>query len=466
MDYLRPEILLSLLMGEEAAKTYLAQAGRRALTAIRLNPLKAQPKDILHFLQEEGFKLAPLSFYPLAYKVSHEPFPISKSFTHFAGLIYLQDPSSMLPPLVLNPKPGEIILDLTAAPGSKTTLIATLMQNEGILVALDNSGKRLRALSHNLERWGVINTGWARMLGEQAGTLFFEYFDKVLVDPPCTALGTLHKSPEILRWWKEGKVIKLARIQERLLISGLKALKPGGILVYSTCTLTPHENEGVINAILERYPVELEEISLSSEFHPSPGLTEFFNFKFSSELAKTIRIYPLENLGEGFFIAKLRKKESLRATTSRQMVKEEGWQSYDVFNQLTTLSEHFGFSLELFTDKMFYLNKHIRLANKDIATFSSPVPLQKGISFARPMGKNWRLTTNGITWLAPYITTNRIELDRPCLKALISGHKLPAPADHTGQQLLTYLNCPLGYGWIKNGRLINQLPTKNLIYQI
>ncbi|MCD6320146.1 MAG: RsmB/NOP family class I SAM-dependent RNA methyltransferase [Candidatus Desulfofervidaceae bacterium] len=463
MDYLQPETLLSLLMGEEATKTYLAQAGRRILTAIRLNPLKARPEDILHFLQEDSFKLTPLSFYPLAYKVDYEPFPISKSFVHFSGLIYLQDPSSMLPPLVLDPKPGEKVLDLTAAPGSKTTLLATLMQNQGMLVALDNSGKRLRALSYNLERWGVINAGWARILGEQAGTVFFECFDKVLVDPPCTALGTLHKSPEILRWWKEGKVMKLARIQERLLISGLKALKPGGSLVYSTCTLTPHENEGVINAILERYPVELEEISLPSDLNPSPGLTEFLNFKFPSALRKTVRLYPLETLGEGFYIAKLRKKGSFQAPTSKPAAKEEHWQSYDVFNQLVTLSEHFGFSLELFADKMFYLNKHIRLTTKSMAAFSSPVPLQKGISFARPMGKNWRLTTNGITWLAPHITQNRVELDSLSLNALISGHNLPAPEGHTGQQLLTHLICPLGYGWIKNDRLISQLPTKDLI---
>ena len=462
MDYLQPERLLSLLMGEKA-KEYIAQAGHKALTVIRLNPLKAKSENILSLLEEEGFKLIPLSFYPYAYQLEYEPFPVSKSLAHFAGLIYLQDPSSMLPALVLSPQPGETVLDLTAAPGSKTTLMATLMENEGVLVACDNSGKRLRALSFNLERWGVINTGWMRILGEQVGNLFFETFDKVLVDPPCTALGTLHKSPEILRWWKEGKVIKLARIQERLLISGLKALKPGGVLVYSTCTLTPHENEGVIQAILERYPVEIETISLPKGFNPTPGLTSFLNFKFSSEMEKTIRLYPLANLGEGFFIAKLRKKESFRGPLkTKELIKEE-WYHYEKFKEITALSEHFRFDPHIFVQKRFFLNNHIRLATQALAEFSSPIPLQKGISFARPMGKKWRLTTNGITWLAPFITQNRIELDRMSLRGLISGHNLPAPSGHEGQQLLTYHECPLGYGWVKNGFLVSQLPARSVI---
>ncbi len=461
-DYLQPESLLTLLMGEKAA-AYITQAGKKKTTYIRLNPLKANPEDIISILEEEGFKLTPLDFYPYAYEVSYEPFPISKGIAYFGGLIYLQDPSSMLPALVLNPSSQDTVLDLTAAPGSKTTLLATLMKAEGILVACDSSAKRLRALSFNLERWGAINAGWARLLGEQIGNLFFERFDKVLVDPPCSALGTLSKSPEILRWWKEGKVIKLARMQERLLISGLKALKPGGTLVYSTCTLTPHENEAVIQAVLERYPVVLEDIKIPLFFKTRPGLTAFASFKFSPQMQKAVRIYPIENPSEGFFIAKIKKKESFRPPLQTKPAVAEKWLSKDQFKELELLSEHFGFNLEVFDNKAFFANNHIRFATQALAHFPSPIALQKGISFARPMGQRWRLTTNGITLVAKFITQNRIELDRTSLKLLIAGHVLPAPEGHQGQQLLVYKNCALGYGWIKNRSLISQLPSREVI---
>ena len=461
MSFLSPQNLLSFLMGEKKAKFYLNQAGKRLFIAIRLNPLKADPKSILAFLSEDGFKFTSLPFYPFAYKIEYEPFSISKSVLHFAGLIYLQDPSSMLPPLVLNPRPGEKVLDLTAAPGSKTTLMATLMENKGVLVAIDSSKKRLKALSYNLKRWGIINTGWARLLGEQVGNLFFETFDKVLVDPPCSALGTLHKSPEVLRLWKEAKVIKLSRIQERLLISGLKALKPGGTLVYSTCTLTPHENEAVIDAILERYPVKIEKIKLPPGFNPSSGLTKFLNFSFSNELENTVRLYPLDNPGEGFFIAKLKKIESFLSPSKRFNSVKEDWQLYMSFKEIFHVFDHFGIPLNTFPSYYFLKHNTIRLTNKDMAEFVSPISLQKGISFARPMGKTFRLTTNGITFLAPFIKKNRIELDRYSLKMLLSGHPLPAPPNHIAQQLITHLNCPLGYGWVKEGKLLNQFPIRS-----
>jgi len=464
LDYLDPTNLLSILMGP-LGREYLSQAGKRRPITIKLNPLKANPANILSFLHEEGFLLRPLPHYDLAYEVEHEPYPLTKSIIHFAGLIYLQDPSSMLPPILLDPRPGEVVLDLTAAPGSKTTLLSTLMENKGAVVAIDNSGKRLQALSYNLERWGVINTGWGRGLAEQIGNIFFECFDKVLVDPPCTGLGTLHKSPEILRWWKGNKVIKLSRIQERILISGLKALKPRGTLVYSTCTLTPHENEGVVNAILERYPVVLEEIKIKN-IPTHPGLVEFINFRFNEELSKAIRIYPLEQEGEGFFIAKLKKMEAFSPPRYKSLPQEHTFflpTDLQIKERIEEIKRHFGLKKDPFPHTAFFLLKrHARIASIKLAGLSSPIPLQRGLSFAHTLKGGWRLTTRGIQWLAPIISENFIELDSKSLRKLLSGHTLCEVSGH-GQQLLTHLGCPLGYGLIKNGQLISQIPSKELI---
>ena len=175
--------------------------------------------------------------------------------------------------------------------------------------------KRLRALGSNLERLGVVNTAIFKLFGEQFGTQYFELFDRVLLDPACTGLGTLHKSPEILSWWTPRHCERMASGQRNLIISAIKALRPGGVLCYSTCTLTPEENEEVIDFALNELPVELEKISLSP-LKVRPGLTKYNGKVYDSTLEKTCRVYPFENGTEGFFIARLRKTGKMNTSKS------------------------------------------------------------------------------------------------------------------------------------------------------
>ncbi len=223
---------------------------------------------------------------------------------HNLGYFYVQEAVSMIPPIVLDPKPGERVLDMCAAPGSKASQIAQYMQNKGVLVANDYTGIRLAPLGINLQRCGVSNCIVTRMHGQ--GFKNFE-FDKILVDAPCSGTGTIRKSLKTLRIWNPVMVKRLAGTQKQLIETGFNNLKEGGTLVYSTCSLEPEEDEGVVDFLLNKYDnAKLEEIEI--DIKRGKPILEFEDKKYSSEVKKCLRIWPQDNNTEGFFVAKIRKK--------------------------------------------------------------------------------------------------------------------------------------------------------------
>ena len=221
--------------------------------SIRVNTLKAKVDDVRRRLEEQGFVLSPVEGIPFAFRVEFYPFEIGRTLEHYLGYIYVQEVSSMLPPIILNPQPGERVLDISAAPGSKTTLLSQLMENRGLVVANDVDVGRTSALASNIDRLGCINTVITQYDGAIFGEKYSGYFDRVLIDAPCSAIGTIYKNREVVRWWSWKNVQKLVRVQRRLIESGFKALKPGGRMVYSTCTITPMENEEVVRYLLDRF---------------------------------------------------------------------------------------------------------------------------------------------------------------------------------------------------------------------
>ncbi len=207
----------------------------------------------------------------------------------------------MLPPLILNPKKGERILDLCAAPGSKTSQLAMMIENTGEIIANDASHTRIYRLDANLKRLGVINTTILRSVGQGLWQKYPNYFDKTLVDAPCSMVGRIQiTDPRTYTDWSIKKVKHLQETQKFLLRSGISSTKPGGIIVYATCTLSKQENEDVITWILkkEQGRVALEEIDLDGiPWMPGIGMPQ------------TKKIFPSQEF-EGFFIAKLRKLSS------------------------------------------------------------------------------------------------------------------------------------------------------------
>jgi NOL1/NOP2/sun family putative RNA methylase len=231
---------------------------------------------------------------------------IGNTIEHCLGYIYVQESASMIPPIILEPKPGERILDVAASPGSKTTQISQMMRNEGAIFANDITGDRLAALGINLQRVGAKNCAITQMRGEQFGNTGIE-FDKILLDAPCSGTGTIRKSLKTIEMWNPDMVRRLSNTQKALIASAFKALRSGGTLVYSTCSNEPEENEGVIDWLLGKFTnAKLQEISL--DIKRSPTILEFEGKSYNPEIGKCLRIWPQDNDTEGFFVAKILKE--------------------------------------------------------------------------------------------------------------------------------------------------------------
>ena len=287
----------------------LLEAYRRPLpTSFRVNTLKMDEYEILEMLKERGVSFKKIPWARYGYLVESNSIDLGKTLEHMLGLIYIQAPISMVPVEVLDPKPGEKVLDLCAAPGSKSTQIAQLLNGLGVLVANDISFERVKALASNLQRFGVLNVIITLMDGRKFPKFGHECFDKVLVDAPCSSLGIVSKNWGIARSWSPEIVERLSKVQRQLIVAGFDCLRPDGELVYATCTLTVEENEMVVQHLLERREnAVLKEIDLPSLKYRC-GIVEWNGMKFYEELRKTIRVMPYDNWAEGFYVARILKE--------------------------------------------------------------------------------------------------------------------------------------------------------------
>lgn len=282
---------------KEACHNYLRRA-------VRVNTLKGPVSKTIKRIESKGWQLTRVPWCKDGFWVSHESGrrDIGNEYEHQLGLFYVQEPASMLPAIVLDPKPNEKILDMCAAPGSKTSQIAMYMKNTGALVANDQTSSRLRALGFNLSKCGVQNTVITQMDGRRISG---NTFDRVLVDAPCSGTGTIQKSLKTLIIWNAHALKRLSNIQKSLVLAAYDNLKPGGVLVYSTCSVEPEENEAVVDYLLKKKHCKIEEIKL--RLNRSTPFLEHNGQKLEAQIKKTLRIWPMDNDTEGFFVAKIRK---------------------------------------------------------------------------------------------------------------------------------------------------------------
>ncbi len=251
---------------------------------------------------ENGINYQSFSWYPLGLKLNLES--PGKLAENLLGYIHIQEELSMVPPLVADPQPGELVLDMCASPGSKTCQIAQMMNNLGRVIANEPSLARIAPLRSNCERLGVMNVAITRYDGRRFPSRPVQ-FDRVLVDAPCSSEGRERRGPGVLCKSSSKRSMDLHRLQADLLRNAIRLTKPGGTVVYSTCTYAPEENELVVESVLDL--ASLERISIPG-LVACPGITEWAGNNLNHELEKTARYYPHLNDTGGFFVAKLVRK--------------------------------------------------------------------------------------------------------------------------------------------------------------
>ncbi len=273
--------------------------------SFRINTLKVDRNKMIERLTMKGWKLKQVPFYENGFVLEEKKYAIGNSIEHFLGYIYKQEVASMIPPVVLNPKEGEIILDMAAAPGSKTTQMAQMMNNKGAIVANERYIQRMTSLRSNLQRLGVKNTIVTMMDGKWFKNTSIK-FDKILLDAPCSGTGIIMKSPRTAKMWSVKTSEVMSNLQKQLIASAVSSLKEGGTLVYSTCSLEPEEDELVVDYAVKKFGLEIEDIKLNG-FKTRKGVEAWNGKELSDGMSKTVRVYPQDNNTSGFFISRLRK---------------------------------------------------------------------------------------------------------------------------------------------------------------
>ncbi len=281
---------------------FLSHLARPLASYLRLNTLRASRGRIMELLAREGVELEP-SPVDLFYRVRSQA-DLGLTRAYMLGLIYPQALSSALPVLALDPRPGELVLDICAAPGGKTTHMAQLMKDKGIVVANDRRFGRITALSANVKRLGITSVVVTFFRGEQFPSRFHR-FDKVLVDAPCSGEGKYRLGERGTLFFKKAGTTNLPAIQKGILVRAFDLLKPGGKLVYSTCTFNPEENEGVVTYLLKKRDADV--VDWTPPLPWSHGLTTFEGKDYDPACRRSRRFYPHKTGTVGFFVAKVVK---------------------------------------------------------------------------------------------------------------------------------------------------------------
>lgn len=383
-----------------------------------------------------------------------------KSLDHVTGWVYSQEPSAMFVGEVVDPQPGEKVLDLCAAPGGKSTHLIAKMKDQGLLVANEIFKKRAQVLASNLERWGTKNTVVMNERPDDMEKQFPAFFDRILVDAPCSGEGMFRKEPTGIEYWNEDYPKECANRQRQILRSAMKMLKSGGILVYSTCTFAPEEDEQNIAWLLKEYP-ELEMMPIEKAQGMDDGRPDWADG--NAELQKAVRLFPHHIKGEGHFIAKMRLKNQTVAPLKVHHKKRKGKHQNNsaiskadllLFNdwQKKYLKDlHFD-NLVMFGDQLYSLPQSmISLQGLDVQTPGLHLGTMKKNRFEPALALAFYLKANQFTnvlelntdqW-RQYVHGDTIQVDQK----LANGWYLVVVDDHSA-----------GFGKLVQGTLKNFFP--------
>lgn len=426
-------------LGEEA-DAYFAVLEMPCLRGLRLNPQKPVSDAALEAV---GGVEEPVPWYPALGRYLHNDSPAGADPLHEAGAYYLQEPSAMAPVSVLSPRPGERVLDLCAAPGGKSTQIAAALAGEGLLVSNEPVPSRAKILSRNIERMGVPNALVVSAQPEALAARWGVLFDAVLVDAPCSGEGMFRRHPETRAEWNPASPMGCAERQRRILGCAAAMLRPGGRLVYSTCTLSPEENEETVRWFLREHPdFSAQPFSLSGDYGTLDAPEGM------------LRLYPHRVRGEGHFVACLRRAGDAPAANLMRPAAERlsppapaVRAAYSAFaaplRGLPAANAQLGDAL---------------LSAPDLPPLDGVRVLRAGVQLGTLKGKVFAPDHALAMCLSPACGLPVLALDRAGALRYQSGEALPAPENMSGWALAVYEGLVLGFGKASGGQFKNHYP--------
>jgi NOL1/NOP2/sun family putative RNA methylase len=438
---------IQTLLGEESNR-FFSHLQDESPIGIRTNPIKINRHD---FLSVVAAKESSIPWCRDGFFLHEEKSAVTKHPYYHAGLCYVQEPSAMIPAEALQVEPGQWVLDLCAAPGGKTTQIAGKLANSGLLIANDVSPKRLAPLIQKVQAFGITNTFVTHESPERLGNIFAGQFDRVLVDAPCSGEGMFSRNPRSIQQWSPDYVNECATLQREILVDAIKMLAPGGILVYSTCTFSPEENEGAIQWILDHYPqMAVDPLTEFPELSPSdPAWVEG-----DESLSGARRAWPHRIKGYGHFIARLKDQRPVQKRPMQFETEIEPpalFQSWQEENLKTRLTGAFHQK----KDKLYLYPKELPDAAK--SSLRSPLPglylgdlkknrFQPSQALAMSLSKDQVKRTVDFAVTAP-----------ESLKYL-RGDTILQGSANKGWTLITVDDHPVGWAKQTGNHLKNQIP--------
>lgn len=419
------------------------------------NTARITAAELERWLERLGLEPQSLSWCEGAYRLGNDAEDVGTKLPYLVGLMHTQEEVSLIPSWVLGVQPGERVLDTCAAPGGKTAHMAVQMQNRGTILANDRSFGRLRALRNVIDRLGLLNVS---MLSYDAANFprAIGRFDRVLVDVPCSCEGTTRKNVGVLEKCKTFDYVSMSRLQQAILRRALEQVRPGGTLVYSTCSYAPEENEMVLQGALDDFGwerVEIAPIALPG-FQTQAGLTHWAGKNFHPTIENAIRAWPHTNDSGGFFVALIRRVDTVEQDEVEDRRAYKSIEETACEDEMAILGERFGITPDAFAGAKLYRQnrKVLSIAADPHELPRSPKVLSSGMPFMRLNMQFPKLTTAATLAFGHLARRNKIEVTEEQLDAYLSRRPFfPEPGQltedaSTGYVVLTFEGITVGLG--------------------
>jgi 16S rRNA (cytosine1407-C5)-methyltransferase len=430
--------------------------------SIRVNTSKISTDEFIQRISGYNWQLTPIPWCADGFWLEREPEdekhkPLGNYIEHLQGLYYIQEASSMLPPVALASLLShcDLLLDMAAAPGSKTTQLANYLDPEVTLVANELSSSRLKGLHSNIQRCGLTNICLTHLDGRDFGERTPETFDAILLDAPCGGEGTIRKDPDAMKNWSLEALDELSRLQKQLIESAYRALKPGGILVYSTCTLSREENQQVCEHLIH-HAQDIDVCSLSGLFEGAKACATEEGY---------LHVFPHIYDSEGFFVAAFRKQGELNRSNLQQKARKNWPFQRPATKVLTALSDYleraFNFDLSPLANRIYQRDNSLWLFPAATENLTHDLKIERaGCKLAELHKQQIRIHHDFAIAFGNKFHTSKVDLNAEQAVLYCQGRDLMLnfPLQTKGDLLVCYGGHPLGLAKSLGNRLKNNLP--------